>query len=274
MIEPALTADVADLAIQGQGAAEGQARVGVVEGGVARALLAVTLFALQHRRLGGTHLQIKIPRLALHLEGGGKKRFPLRGQCPLFEPILTATGTGQSRPLAAGALVLLVAAFAHIRDGELGQPELGSEPGVVGCYLLLDALTKQGPLHAVAAPLLVFQVAGEIPPLGAVVGVGTVIRGQADGLTRQSLFEVIVAAAKDGAQVVGTDPGAIQGADQRQRPDDCFHTTLLAAYQEASAPQTGASRSAVTACKGAASKASRQPKARGLTTSISTQARP
>ncbi len=29
-----------------------------------------------------------------------------------------------------------------------------------------------------------------------------------------------------------------------------FHTTLLAAYQEASAPQTGASRSAVTACKG------------------------
>ncbi len=203
MIEPALTADVAGLAIQGQGAADGQARVGVVEGGVAWALLAVALFALQHRRLGGTHLQIKIPRLALHLEGGGKERFALRGQHPLFQPILAAAGTGKPRSLAAGALVLLVAAFAHIRDGELGQPELGGEPGVVGCYLLLDTLAKQGPLHAVAAPLLVFEVAGEIPPFGAVVGVGSVIRGQADGVTRQGLFEVIATATKDAPQIVG-----------------------------------------------------------------------
>ncbi len=131
VIKPPLTADVAGFAIQGQGAADDQAGVGVVKGGVARALLAVTRFALQHRRLGGAHLHIKIPRLALHLEGGGKERFPLRGKHPLFQPILTAAGTGEPRPLAAGALVLLVAAFAHIRDGELGQPELRREPGVL-----------------------------------------------------------------------------------------------------------------------------------------------
>lgn len=203
VIKPALTADVTGLPIQDQGAADGQARVGVVEGGVARALLAETRFTLQYRGLGGAHLHIKIPRLALHLEGGGKERFPLRGKPPLFQPILTTVGTGEPRPLAAGALVLLVAAFAHIRDGELGQPELRGEPGVVGCYLLLDALAKQGPLHAVAAPLLVFEVASEIPPLGAVVGVGSVIRGQVDGLTRQGLFEVIVAATQDAPQIAG-----------------------------------------------------------------------
>ena len=65
VIEPALTADVAGLAIQGQGAADGQARVGVVEGGVARALLAVTRFALQHHRLGGANPEIVFRTVAV-----------------------------------------------------------------------------------------------------------------------------------------------------------------------------------------------------------------
>ncbi|MNT83658.1 hypothetical protein D3C72_2235600 [compost metagenome] len=104
---------------------------------------------------------------------------------------------------------------------------------------------------------------------------GAVIGGQADGLAGQGLLELIAAAAEQGAQIAGTDRSAIQNAGDHQRPlPNLFHTTLLAAYQEASAPHRGASKSAVTACKGAASKARRQPKARGLTTSISTQARP
>lgn len=177
--------------------------------------------------------------------------------------------------LAAGALILVVAATGEIRDGELGQPELGAEPGVVRGDLLLDTLPKQGPLHAVVASLLVFQVAGEIPPLGSVVGVGAVIGGQADGLARLGLPELIAAAPEQGAQIAGTDSSAMEDAGDHQRPlPTQFHTTLLAAYQEASAPHRGASKSAVTACSGAASKARRQPKARGLTTSISIQARP
>ena len=74
-------------------------------------------------------------------EGGGKSA-SLGGQHPVFQPILPPLAPARFA-LAAGALVLLVVAFAHIRDGELGQPELGCEPGVVGCYLLLDALPER-----------------------------------------------------------------------------------------------------------------------------------
>ncbi|MNP47109.1 hypothetical protein D3C76_1411490 [compost metagenome] len=67
-------------------------------------------------------------------------------------------------------------AGGEIRDGELGEPELGSQPGIGGGDLLIgDALAKQRPLQAIFAPLLVFEVTGEIPPLGSVVGVGAVI---------------------------------------------------------------------------------------------------
>ena len=109
-----------------------------------------------------------------------------------------------------------MAAFAEVSDGKLGQPELGSEPGVVRFYLLFNTLAKQGPLHAIFAPLLILEVAGEIPPLGAVVGVGSVIGGQVDGLARQGLFELIAAATEDGAQIVGPGRPAIQGAGEQQ----------------------------------------------------------
>ena len=77
MIKPALTRDLARLAIEGQSAGERQARVGVVKRGVAWTLLAVTLFALQYQRLGGIDLEVQLANFALHLEGGGKESLPL-----------------------------------------------------------------------------------------------------------------------------------------------------------------------------------------------------
>lgn len=102
-----------------------QARVGVVKGGVARALLAVTGLALQHQRFGGSDGEVQLANLALHLEGCGEERSPLRGKPPLPEPILAAAGPRQPRPLPTGPFILLVAATVEIRDGKLGQPELG-----------------------------------------------------------------------------------------------------------------------------------------------------
>ncbi len=125
MIKPPLSGDGAGLAIADQGAAQLQAWVGVVKGGVARALLAITGLALQHQRLGGSDGEVQLANLALHLEGGGEQRRPLGGKPPLLEPILAAVGPRQSRPLPTGTFILLVAATVEIRDGKLGQPELG-----------------------------------------------------------------------------------------------------------------------------------------------------
>ena len=65
VIKPPLARDIAGLPLQGQSAAKCQARVGVVEGGVARALLAVTRFALQHHRLGGANPEIVFRTVAV-----------------------------------------------------------------------------------------------------------------------------------------------------------------------------------------------------------------
>ncbi len=65
VIKPPLASDIAGLPLQGQSATKCQARVGVVEGGVARALLAVTRFALQHHRLGGANPEIVFRTVAV-----------------------------------------------------------------------------------------------------------------------------------------------------------------------------------------------------------------
>src|SRR5581483_10031012 len=63
----------------------------------------------------------------------------------------------------------------RIGDGGVGEQELARCEGARVVFLHFGPIAEEGDLHAVIAPARILQPTGDVPPLGSIIGMGTVI---------------------------------------------------------------------------------------------------
>ncbi len=155
-----------------------------------------------------THLGRRQAQVEGRQEGGGG-RLAVGGELPVLEPDPQRLGSGSGQPLGAAAEALegMKDAAGGVGHGEVGHVELTGRPRRLAAYRLRgEGRAEEGRLIAEVAPGGGLEVAGEVPPLGAEVGMGPVVGREAEGPGLEGACEARILA---GAERAGdAEPGA------------------------------------------------------------------
>ena len=89
--------------------------------------------------------------------------------------VLSCAGVGDAEPLARGALVVPQPSFARVGDRGVGEQQLPGREVAGVVFLQQRAIAKEGDLDAEVPAALVLHPAGDVPPLGPVAGMRTMV---------------------------------------------------------------------------------------------------
>ena len=134
------------------------------------------------------------------------------------QPRIVGGGLGDAEAGAGDALVVPLAALGQVAEGGVGEHELRGGEAAAGVGGHAGVAAKEGDLEAELAPVGHLQRTGEIPPLGAGVGVGAEVGREFERPGRHR-----------GVRLPHTRPQRRQGGRSGHKPQQfaAFHAAKL-----------------------------------------------